>query len=76
MNMIDATKLQYFTMSHRMYGFAKGLEQADAERIDDGGRPRHEAEIYMLMKAAAMLSHAWKEYAEANNIDIQVEVEL
>ena len=73
---LDATKFQYFTMSHRLYGFAKGLEQADAERINDGGRPRHEAEIYMLMKAAAMLAHAWKEYAETNNIDIQVEVEL
>jgi hypothetical protein len=74
--MIDPVKFQYFTMANRLYGFAKGLEQADTERISYGDRPRNVAEIAMLMKAAAMLTHAWKEYAEANNIDIQVEVEL
>jgi hypothetical protein len=73
---IDPNKLQYFTMAHRLYGFAKGLEQNDAERTSYGDRPKHEAEIHMLMKAAALLSHAWKEYAVENNINITVEVEL
>ena len=48
----DPTKLQYYTMSHRLRGFASGLEE---------GR-QNEALINMLEKAASLLEHAWDEY--------------
>jgi hypothetical protein len=49
--MIDARKLQYYTMAHRMRGFAEGLDE-----------DRHEALVHMLMASAAMLEEAWDEY--------------
>ena len=52
--MIDATKLQYYTMSHRMRGFAEGIIDKD----------RNEALIHMLTKAASLLEHAWDEYQQ------------
>lgn len=48
----DATKLQYYTMSHRLRGFASGLEE---------GR-QNEVLINMLEKAASLLEHAWDDY--------------
>ena len=50
--MIDATKLQDYTMSHRLRGFASGL--------NDGRE--NEALIGMLEKAATLLEHAWDDY--------------
>ena len=50
--MINGTKLQYYTMSHRLRGFASGLEE---------GR-QNDALIGMLEKAAWLLEHAWDEY--------------
>ena len=47
----NARKLQYFTMAHRMRGYAEGLDE-----------DRHEALIHMLMTSAAMLEEAWDEY--------------
>jgi hypothetical protein len=72
--MIDPNKLQYYTMAHRLHGFADGLKQNDADRIADGGRPRYDTEIHMLTKAANLLIDAWNEYAQANNLDIPVQV--
>ena len=50
--MIDPRKLQYYTMSHRLRGFAEGLEE---------GR-QNDALIGMLNKAASLLEEAWDEY--------------
>ena len=50
--MIDPRKLQYYTMSHRLRGFADGLEE---------GR-QNDALIGMLNKAASLLEEAWDEY--------------
>jgi hypothetical protein len=49
--MIDARKLQYFTMAHRMRGYAEGLDEY-----------KHEALIHMLMTSAAMLEESWDDY--------------
>lgn len=49
--MINARKLQYYTMAHRMRGFAEGLDE-----------DRHEALVHMLMKAAMLLEEAWDDY--------------
>jgi hypothetical protein len=51
--MIDPKKLQYYTMSHRLRGYAEGLDE-----------DRHEGLVNMLMKAASMLEAAWDEYQE------------
>ena len=47
----DARKLQYYTMAHRMRGFAEGLEEG-----------RHDALVHMLMKSAMLLEEAWDDY--------------
>ena len=47
----NARKLQYYTMAHRMRGFAEGLDE-----------DLHEALVHMLMTSAAMLEEAWDEY--------------
>ena len=49
--MIDARKLQCYTMAHRLQGYAEGLDE---------GRYEHLA--HMLMKAAKMLEEVWEEY--------------
>jgi hypothetical protein len=49
--MIDARKLQYYTMAHRMRGYAEGLDE-----------DRHEALTHMLLKAAMLLEEAWDDY--------------
>lgn len=49
--MIDARKLQYYTMSHRLRGFAEGLDEN-----------RHESLIHMLMTSAKMLEETWDDY--------------
>jgi hypothetical protein len=49
--MIDPRKLQYYTMAHRLRGFAEGLDE-----------DRNEALIGMLMKAASLLEEAWDDY--------------
>lgn len=49
--MISAQKLQYYTMSHRLRGYASGLDE-----------DKHEALINMLSKAASLLEEAWDEY--------------
>ena len=48
----DATKLQYYTMSHRLRGFAEGL----------GDSREYEIIVPKLNKAATQLEHAWDEY--------------
>ena len=53
--MIDATKLQYFTMAAWLRGYASGLDE-DA----------HQALIYKLNKAADMLDYVWSKYLEEN----------
>jgi hypothetical protein len=57
----NARKLQYFTMAHRMRGFAEGLDE-----------DRHEALIHMLMTSAAMLEEAWDEYNSTLPPDQQI----
>jgi hypothetical protein len=52
--MIDSNKLQYYTMSHRLRGYADGVIDKD----------RHSALIYMLEKSASLLEHAWDEYQQ------------
>jgi hypothetical protein len=47
----NARKLQYFTMAHRMRGFAEGLDE-----------DKHDALVHMLMTSAAMLEETWDEY--------------
>ena len=49
--MLNARKLQYYTMAHRMRGYAEGLDEY-----------KHEALTHMLMTSAAMLEEAWDEY--------------
>jgi hypothetical protein len=53
--MIDSKKLQYFTMSQRLRGYAEGLDEY-----------KNEALINMLMSASFLLEEAWDEYAIAN----------
>lgn len=48
----DPIKLQYYTMSNRLRGFAEGL----------GDSREHELIVLMLNKAATLLEHAWDEY--------------
>jgi len=59
--MIDANKLNYYTMAHRLMGFADGLADSDDHRYD--------STIHMLRKSAQMMADAWNEYAEANGYD-------
>lgn len=49
--MISAQKLQYYTMAHRLRGYASGLDEY-----------KHDALITMLTKAASLLEEAWDEY--------------
>ena len=49
--MIDAKKLQCYTMAHRLRGYAEGLDE-----------DRHEALIHMMMKAAMLLEETWEDY--------------
>ena len=51
--MIDARKLQCYTMAHRLQGYADGLDE-----------DRHEHLAHMLMKAAKLLEDVWDEYQE------------
>ena len=50
--MMDAKKLQCYTMAHRLRGFADGIVDKD----------RHDTLAHMLKKAAAMLEDVWVEY--------------
>ncbi len=50
----DPIKLQYYTMYHRLLGFADGLEDSRENEII----------IQMLSKAATLLEHAWDEYQQ------------
>ncbi len=49
--MISAQKLQYYTMAHRLRGYASGLDEY-----------KHDALINMLTKAASLLEEAWDDY--------------
>ena len=57
----NARKLQYFTMAHRMRGYAEGLDE-----------DRHEALVHMLMTSAAMLEETWDEYNSTLPPDQQI----
>lgn len=59
--MIDARKLQYYTLAHRMRGYCEALDEY-----------KHEALILMLMKAADLLEQAWDEYQETLPVDKQL----
>jgi len=56
--MIDANKLQYFTMAAWLRGYAAGLDEY-----------AHESLIYKLKKAADMLDAVWGKYAEEQGLD-------
>lgn len=58
----DPVKLQYYTMSHRLRGFASGLSD---------GR-ENESLIGMLEKAASLLEHAWDDYQSTLPPDQQI----
>ncbi len=49
--MINATKLQYYTMAHRLRGFADGLDEYKQGALKD-----------MLTGAAVLLEDAWDDY--------------
>ena len=51
--MINARKLQYYTMAHRLRGYAEGLDE-----------DRHDALVHKLKKAADMLDYVWGKYVE------------
>jgi hypothetical protein len=51
--MIDAKKLQFYTMAHWLRGYAEGLDE-----------DRHEALIRMMMKAAILLEETWDDYQQ------------
>lgn len=59
--MIDANKLNYYTMAHRLMGFADGLADSDDRRYD--------STIIMLRKSARMMADVWNEYALANGYE-------
>ena len=61
--MIDPKKLQYYTMSHRLRGFAEGLE-AESNKYD--------SLIGTLNKAASLLEDAWDEYQQTLPADKRV----
>ena len=56
--MIDASKLQYFTMAAWMRGYAAGLDEYEDKSL-----------IYKLRKAADMLDAVWGKYAEEQELD-------
>lgn len=56
--MIDANKLQYFTMAAWMRGYASGLDEH-----------LHKPLIYKLNKAADMLDYVWGQYVDEENND-------
>jgi hypothetical protein len=64
---IDATKLNYYTMAHRLMGFADGLADSDDRRYD--------STIHMLRKSAQMMADTWNEYALANGYEPIEELE-
>lgn len=49
--MIDANKLQYFTMAAWMRGYASGLDEY-----------QHKTLVFKLNKAADMLDYVWGQY--------------
>ena len=51
--MIDASKLQYFTMAAWLRGYADGLNEYE-----------HKTLIFKLNKTADMLDHVWGKYTE------------
>ena len=51
--MIDANKLQYFTMAAWMRGYASGLDEYEQKTL-----------VHKLNKAADMLDHVWGRYVE------------
>ena len=56
--MIDANKLQYFTMAAWMRGYAAGLDEYEDKNL-----------IHKLKKAADMLDAVWGKYAEEQELD-------
>ena len=50
--MIDDKKLRYYTMSHRLQGYAEGL----------GDSQENQSLVYMLRRASKLLAEAWDEY--------------
>jgi len=64
--MIDGNKLNYYTMAHRLMGFAQGLTDSDERR---------HATIHLLRKSAQMMADAWNEYALANGYEPIEELE-
>lgn len=60
--MIDANKLQYFTMAAWMRGYADGLDEYEDKNL-----------IYKLKKAADMLDAVWGKYAEEQEINEEID---
>lgn len=51
--MIDANKLQYFTMAAWLRGYASGLNEYEDKTL-----------VFKLNKAADMLDYVWGKYVE------------
>lgn len=49
--MIDATKLQYFTLASWLRGYAGGMDKDE-----------HPALVYKMSQAAELLEAVWEEY--------------
>lgn len=58
--MIDANKLQYFTMAAWMRGYASGLDEYE-----------HKSLVFKLNKAADMLDAVWGKYTEEHTEEKQ-----
>lgn len=56
--MIDANKLQYFTMAAWLRGYASGLDAYE-----------HDSLVYKLNKAADMLDAVWGKYSEEQGLN-------
>jgi hypothetical protein len=55
--MIDANKLQYFTMAAWLRGYASGLNEYE-----------HKTLVFKLNKAADMLDYVWGKYVEEEGL--------
>ncbi len=55
--MIDANKLQYFTMAAWLRGYASGLNEYE-----------HKTLVFKLNKTADMLDYVWGKYVEEEGL--------
>lgn len=60
--MIDASRLQYYTMSHRLKGIVDGISKSNPDDLI----------IPTLLKAAVLLEQAWDDYQSTLPPDQQI----